>query len=300
MLDQSLPDEDQPTFREQLYWTALGVGIVYCIYDSTFLQLPWWIASQPEGLQLPSRMSVVATGALFCTVPSALLWRHLAPDGFRRGIVPALIAGQAAAGLLLASGLWTLSSMFIYAAVFLSYSVGGLAAFATVPWLMTSGYKPALVSSLYLGGSAASLAASVLATVQAPASASPRFSPQVFFAIISLPVLLLSPVAYVAIIRGKIGQSERSAGPQPSPPEAGRTLQDSDEESGPPKVTFGRESVQEQEQLLQGAAAATPGDGGSASDGDLDVAKKGGGSGGGGGAGQQGACSEIMDGLRDW
>ena len=107
--------------REQLYWAALGVGLVYCVYDSTFLQLPWWVSSQPEGLQLPSRMSAVAMAALFVTVPLTLLWRHTSAEGFRRGIAPALIGSQAAAGVLLASGLWRLSSVFIYAAVFLSY-----------------------------------------------------------------------------------------------------------------------------------------------------------------------------------
>ncbi len=237
--------------REQLHWTALGVGVVYCVYDSTFLQLPWWISSQPEGLQLPSRMSVVATGALFCTVPLALLWRHKASDGFRRGIVPSLIASQAIAGLLLASGLWTHSSVFIYAAVFLAYSVGGLTAFATIPWLMTSGYKPALVSSLYLGGSLASLAASVLATFQAPGSASPRFSPQVFFGIITLLVLLLSPVAYYAIVNGNIGISESNSGGQM---QLAGHRDDRDQKTS----AFERELLpQEQEQLLGATTAAT-------------------------------------------
>ena len=162
----SLAAEERPTQREQLHWTLLGVGCVYAVYDASFLQLPWWIASQPEGLQLPSRMASAATGALFVTVPAALLWRRCHPHGFTRWIVPSLIAAQAAGGVLLASGLWTLSSKFIYAAVFLTYSVGGLAAFATIPWLMISGYKPALVSNLYLGGSLASQLASVLSMVQ--------------------------------------------------------------------------------------------------------------------------------------
>eukprot|EP01050_Picozoa_sp_SAG11_P036595 SAG11_NODE_14005_length_629_cov_0.784906_1_plen_164_part_10 len=47
--------EDKPSLRERLYWTGLGLGCTYFINDTMFLELPYWVASQPEGLALGSR-----------------------------------------------------------------------------------------------------------------------------------------------------------------------------------------------------------------------------------------------------
>ena len=175
--------EAQATRREHLHWGAVGAGVTYCIYDSSWLQLPWWQTSQPEGLRLGGRISMVANAALLCSVPTVLLARQLRPAAFRRYLLPVLICCQGAAGLVLASGLWTLSSAFIYIGIFLAYTVGSLTSFATVPWLLSAGFKPPLVSSLYAGGSAASLLASILAMIQSPGDAQ-RFSPQVFFLVV--------------------------------------------------------------------------------------------------------------------
>ena len=173
-----------------------------------------------------------------------------------RWIIPVLIAGQAAGGLLLASGLWTISSNFIYAAVSITYSVGGLTAFATIPWLMISGYKPALVSNLYLGGSIASQVASVLAMVQGPGSATPLFSPQVFFAILTVPVVIICPVAYRAITKSGIGLVDPPAGLGAR--ESDRVSMDDDEEIAKESSrSLERESLQEQEQLIGLPASKT-------------------------------------------
>jgi hypothetical protein len=71
----ALADEAQPTRREQVQWVVLGVGVTFVVYDSVFLQLPWWVASQPEGLRLGATISLVANIALCSAVPAVLLVR---------------------------------------------------------------------------------------------------------------------------------------------------------------------------------------------------------------------------------
>ena len=190
--------EEAPTARERAHWAALGLGCTWFINDTMFLQLPYWVASQPEGLKLGGNISFAASVANPVTVLLALLLRcsfstfHPQPSlifcvfwgvtckmmkmgrrfAFRatmRAVVPVLICLSLAAGGVLACGGWRLSSWFIYLAVVLASTVGGLTPWLTIPWMLHSGYKPALVSPLFLGGnSAANLDPSASYSIENP------------------------------------------------------------------------------------------------------------------------------------
>ena len=264
--------EAQATRREHLHWGAVGAGVTYCIYDSSWLQLPWWQTSQPEGLRLGGRISMVANAALLCSVPTVLLARQLRPAAFRRYLLPVLICCQGAAGLVLASGLWTLSSAFIYIGIFLAYTVGSLTSFATVPWLLSAGFKPPLVSSLYAGGSAASLLASILAMIQSPGDAQ-RFSPQVFFLVVTLPVVCTSVPMYRRVMRRGVGlaHDQEEARPAAAPGDSGDGKGAAEPEGGGAAATCtatgasggggGGSGGEEQEELLRPGTAAGGGTG---------------------------------------
>ena len=45
--------EAQATRREHLHWGAVGAGVTYCIYDSSWLQLPWWPRKEPPSTPSP-------------------------------------------------------------------------------------------------------------------------------------------------------------------------------------------------------------------------------------------------------
>lgn len=195
--------EERPRAWERAYWTVLGLGCTWFINDSLFLQLPYWVASQPEGLKLGGNISLAASVANPVTVAAALLLRHFAFNATMRVAVLVLICFSLVAGGVLACGGWRLSSDFIYLAVVLASTVGGLTPWLTIPWLLNSGYKPALISPLFLGGSVGSLCSAVIAIWQSPGE-SRRFSPSVFFAITTAPISL-SLLAYAKIERDGIG-----------------------------------------------------------------------------------------------
>ena len=208
--------EEAPSARERAHWVALGLGCTWFINDSMFLQLPYWVASQPEGLKLGGNISFVASVANPVTVAVALLLRRFAFRATMRGVVPVLICFSLAAGGVLACGSWRLSSYFIYLAVVLASTVGGLTPWLTIPWLLHSGYKPALVSPLFLGGSLGSLTSAVLAIWQSPGEYR-RFSPSAFFAIVTVPIFV-SLLACARIQRHGIGlsSSQQSTGQRPA------------------------------------------------------------------------------------
>ena len=201
--------EEQSSAWERAHWAALGLGCTWFINDSLFLQLPYWVASQPEGLKLGGNISLAASVANPATVLLALLLRRFAFRATMRAAVLVLICFSLAAGGVLACGAWRVSSDFIYLAVVLASTVGGLTPWLTIPWLLHSGYKPALISPLFLGGSLGSLTSAVIAIWQSPGQHR-RFSPSMFFAIATAPILV-SLLAYVKIQHEAIGLAVRKS-----------------------------------------------------------------------------------------
>ncbi len=199
--------EEPATLREQLHWTALGLGCVWFVNDAIFLQVPYWIGSQPQGLKLPNWIALTGSVVSPAVTIGALLLRRFKGDRLQQATVPALIALSIASCVLLGSGLWRISSWFIYLATACAVSVGTLVPLATVPWIQASGYKTSLISALYLGGSVGSLFGGVLAIVQSPGDKK-RFSPEVFFIIVGL-LASASVCAYVRIRRQGIGVKQQ-------------------------------------------------------------------------------------------
>lgn len=195
-------NEQQPSMRQALNWMLLGLGCTWFLGDSTNLETAWWIDSQPEGDKIGGYIALCGTLAPINAL-LVLALRAFAPKTFAQGVVPIMIVMSLISGYLLASNLWTITSWVIYIAVFLNQTVGAMVPFSIVPWVISQGYMPSLLSFLYLGGSVGSLSASILSMVQEPGSAK-RFSPSIFFLIITTPVFM-SLFAYARIVRKRIG-----------------------------------------------------------------------------------------------
>eukprot|EP00929_Paragymnodinium_shiwhaense_P121941 TRINITY_DN9438_c1_g1_i1.p1 TRINITY_DN9438_c1_g1~~TRINITY_DN9438_c1_g1_i1.p1 ORF type:complete len:461 (+),score=39.66 TRINITY_DN9438_c1_g1_i1:46-1428(+) len=192
----------KPSAREQAFWMLLGTGCTWFLGDAVFLQTAWWVNSQPEGDELGATTAFVSSLAT-SSVALCILLRARFPKSFVNLVVPTMIALSLLAGYMLGVGLWSVSTMFIYASVFLAQSVGILVPFSVVTWVLQKGFNPVLISSLYFGGSLCSLSASVVSWVQQPGG-DRLFSPSVFFLIITTPVLG-SIFAYICIDRQRIG-----------------------------------------------------------------------------------------------
>ena len=201
--------EEEPTLREKVHWAALGLGCVWFINDSIFLQVPYWIGSQPEGLKLPNWIALTGSVVSPAVTLLALILRRCLQSQLQNLAVPALIALSIMSCALLGSGLWRISSWFIYLATACAVSVGTLVPLITVPWIQGNGYKTPLISAMYLGGSLGSLFAGILAIVQSPGDKK-RFSPQAFF-IVDAFLVCASIWAYVKIRLQGIGLKERLA-----------------------------------------------------------------------------------------
>lgn len=172
---------------EQAHWALMGVGCTWFLGDSTFLEVPWWIDSQSDGLKVGSRMALAASLAPI-SAGVCLLLRLCFPSRYYDAVVPVSFIFSLTAGYMLGCGLWAQTSVFIYISFFLSQCVGAMMPFGVLPWVMANDFKPALISSLYCGGSLASVSASVLAMVQSPGD-DHRFTPSVFFLVASTPIL---------------------------------------------------------------------------------------------------------------
>lgn len=140
--------EETASQRERIYWALMGLGCTWFLNDSMFLQLPYWISSQPEGLVLGSRIAFVGSVVPPVMAVAALTLRKHRYDAVQRAAVPTLITFSLFAGSILALGLWKISSNFIYLSMALASTVGGLGALITTPWVMGSGYKPACISQV--------------------------------------------------------------------------------------------------------------------------------------------------------
>eukprot|EP01052_Picozoa_sp_SAG31_P033051 SAG31_NODE_3687_length_3987_cov_4.811214_4_plen_621_part_00 len=199
-----LDAEEAVGWRERVYWALMGLGCTWFLNDSMFLQLPYWISSQPEGLVLGSR--IATTGSIVPPVMAfaALTLRKHHYKTVNRVAVPTLIGLSLFAGTILAVGLWRLSSNFIYLSMALASTVGGLSSFITTPWVMGSGFKPACISPMFFGGSVGSLSAATLAMFQSPGKQR-NFSPSTFFLLATLPIVS-SIYAYRQIISHGVGK----------------------------------------------------------------------------------------------
>jgi hypothetical protein len=196
--------EEALTRRERAHWALLGLGCTWFMNDALFLQLPFWLTTQPEGLKLGARIALAGS---LTPLPAALAvwlqWRF--PHQQQQLAIPLMISLSASAGALLAMGLWRLSSWFIYVPMLMAASVGGLTPYVQLPWVLARGFKPAVISPLFLGGSVGSLSLSLVAIAQSPGGAR-RFSPSVFFLMATLP-LAGAVLAYSRIVRGSVGAS---------------------------------------------------------------------------------------------
>ena len=199
-----LGPEETLTQRERVSWALLGLGCTWYMNDAVFLQLPFWVASQPEGLKLGARIALAGSLTPLPAV-AAVLCQRLYPRQMQKFAIPAMISLSLAAGLCLAAGLWRMSSWFIYLPMFMASTVGGLTPYVQLPWILGQGFKPAVISPLFLGGSVGSLSMSLVAIAQSPGSAR-RISPSLFFALATLP-LLGSLLAYSRVVSRRIGAS---------------------------------------------------------------------------------------------
>ena len=68
-------DAEPTTLPERLHWMALGLGCTWFINDTIALQLPWWVAFQPEKLELGNYNGLVAAIVGPCAALLALLLR---------------------------------------------------------------------------------------------------------------------------------------------------------------------------------------------------------------------------------
>jgi hypothetical protein len=169
----------------------MGLGCTWFINDTMFLQLPWWISSQPEGLKLGNRIALSGSVTPVVSATVALTLRKYHYEQVQRWCMPVMIVFSICAGTIIALGLWEVSSNFIYMSMSLASIVGSTTPYLAIPWVMGSGYKPACISPMFLGGSIGSLGASSIALYQRPGDEEGKlFSPSVFFGIITVPVLL--------------------------------------------------------------------------------------------------------------
>jgi hypothetical protein len=196
--------EEPVTTEERLWWALMGMGCTWFINDTMFLQLAWWISSQPEGLLLGNRIALSGSIPPVISAAVALTLRKYRYEQVQRWCMPTMITFSIAAGTINALGLWELSSNFIYVSMALASTVGGTTPYLAIPWVMGSGYKPACISPMFLGGSIGSLCAATLALYQSPGTEK-RFSPSVFFGVVSVP-LFLSLYAYTQVTSRGIGK----------------------------------------------------------------------------------------------
>ena len=187
------PVEEQISRREQAYWMLLGLGCTWFVNDAIFMQLPYWVATQPDGFKLGSRIALAGSLAPLSAVV-AMFCRKWYPRRVLQLAIPVIIALSFGAAAVLSLGLWRLTSWFIYLAVFLACTVGSISPYIQVPWVLASGFKPAVISPLFLGGSCGSLCASLVAILQSPGD-SRHFSPSIFFGL-KIPALAGSLAAY--------------------------------------------------------------------------------------------------------
>lgn len=207
--------EETLSTEEKAWWVLMGLGCTYFINDTMFLQLAWWIGSQPEGLLLGNRIALAGSQSPIIATVIALVLRKYRYEQVQKYCMPTLICFSISAGLLLALGLWEVSSNWIYLSMVLASTVGATTPYLAVPWVMGSGYKPACISPMFLGGSVGSLCAATLALYQSPGQEK-LFSPTLFFAIVTTPVFG-SLYAYQQISTRGIGKSAvRAAAGKPS------------------------------------------------------------------------------------
>lgn len=149
---QPTKDQEEPlTAAERAWWALMGLGCTWFINDTMFLQLPWWISSQPEGLKLGNRIAL--SGSVTPTVAAAiaLTLRKYRYEDVQRWCVPTMIVFSICAGIIIALGLWEVSSNFIYISMALASTVGSTTPYLAVPWVMGNDYKPACISPMFLG-----------------------------------------------------------------------------------------------------------------------------------------------------
>lgn len=193
------------TCSAHLHWALLGLGCTWFLGDSTVLEVPWWVDSQPEGVKVSARIALASSMAPIAAA-AGLLFRICAPRAFFVLIVPLMIVFSLLAGYLLVLNLWQYNSFPIYASVALSQTVGTMLPFGVLPWMVAKKFDPALISTLNIGGSVGSLSASLLVMMQAPGSVR-RFTPEVYFLAITSPVLM-SLAAYCRIVVLNLGSTD--------------------------------------------------------------------------------------------
>ena len=229
--------EETLTAAERAWWALMGLGCTWFINDTMFLQLPWWISSQPEGLKLGNRIALSGSVTPVISAAVSLMLRKHYYEHVQRWCMPLMIVFSICAGTIIALGLWEISSNFIYMSMSLASIVGSTTPYLAVPWVMGNGYKPACISPMFLGGSIGSLCASTLALYQRPGDEQGKlFSPSVFFGIITVPVLLALYGYHQIDVRGigKKASAEASAAPDgeepgvPPPSDEGMNILDAE------------------------------------------------------------------------
>ena len=224
---QAEPVEEASTLRERAFWALMGLGCTWTLNDSMFLQIPYWVSSQAEGLNLPSRIALSGSIIPPVATATAMVLRKYRYEQMQRYCVPTVICFSLVAGSILGwpLGLWRVSSWFIYLSMALVACVGNLSTFVTIPWILSEGYKPVLISSIFFGGSCGSLSASTLALLVQKPGSEKNFDPTVFFTFLTVPVIG-AMFAFFQIRAHGIGKKSEGA--------AGAAVAEGGEEDKPP------------------------------------------------------------------
>ena len=221
------PVEEASTLRERAFWALMGLGCTWTLNDSMFLQIPYWVSSQAEGLHLPNRIALSGSVIPPLATATAMVLRKYRYEQMQRYCVPTVICFSLVAGSILGwpLGLWRVSSWFIYLSMALVACVGNLSTFVTIPWILSEGYKPVLISSIFFGGSCGSLSASTLALLVQKPGSEKNFDPTVFFTFLTVPVIG-AMFAFFQIRAHGIGKKSEDA--------AGAAVAEDGEEDKPP------------------------------------------------------------------
>jgi len=175
--------------RNNLLFVSLGLGPNWGLMNAFYLELPWFEETQPEGVNLAAWISIVGTAA----AAVSLLISH-------SGVLNRIAGEKVASGLVVLNILlivllafsWQLTfwglSVFLFLGSFGGAMVGNLQFMTLIPWV-ASNFPPTFTNAFMSGGSFMSLVCVALQLIQSPGDAQ-RFSPAVFFLILSIPSFL--------------------------------------------------------------------------------------------------------------
>jgi len=175
--------------RNNLLFVSLGMGPSWALMNALYLELPWFEETQPEGVNLAAWMGIVGTAAAAVSllISYSGVLNRISGEKLVSGLVVLNIILIVLLAFSWQQTFWGFSA-FLFLAIFGGGMVGNLQFMTLIPWV-ASNFPPTFTNAYMSGSSFMSLFCVALQLVQSPGDAQ-RFSPAVFFLILSLPNFL--------------------------------------------------------------------------------------------------------------